>query len=159
MHVVSTLVQVLLIPMDVDGYALGCLCERVGSVHLPRPRHILRQLVLHNIKYVSCVRNCRHSVISKVIGWTVHSEQFFSRLLTLELAHQCLNSVLNRASTLSDLVAGVGVILEIGDMMTGDRSVAVLRCHAGRVRSSRRLRYDSLMVVLLRIGPLAEKAL
>ena len=116
--------------MDVDGYALGCLREGVDGIYFPRPRHILRQLILHDIEGVCCVGHPLHSVISKVSCWTIHGKQFLARFLTLELAHQCLNSVFDGAAALSDLMTGAGVSPEVGDMMTRNLRVAVLRRHA-----------------------------
>ena len=42
LHLVAGLMLQVLVPMDVDGHALGGLCKGVSGICFPRPRHVLR---------------------------------------------------------------------------------------------------------------------
>ena len=42
LHLVAGLLLQVLVPMDVDGHALGGLCKGVSGICFPRPRHVLR---------------------------------------------------------------------------------------------------------------------
>ena len=42
LHLVAGLLLQVLVPMDVDGHALGSLREGVSGIDFPRPRHVLR---------------------------------------------------------------------------------------------------------------------